>query len=305
MSAPNVNIAIVTYNRLDLTKICLEALFAKTRGNFTANIVDNGSSDGTPEYLEQLAAGESRARVTFLGANRGLTVGRNQAWDSQPADYYAVMDNDIRVHDPDWLLKLTAFLDRNPEVGMAAYHLANWSHRYQEMTLPSGDRFVDSDLCNGGCAMIRRREFEAFGFWNEDYGKYGLEDMDYCLRLALKDFRVGYLGLRSGEVEHMGYDEEFWDDERETKKIAVVKRQYQGERMYNINRFLFSQGIRPLHVPRKYLPHRTVDGVIKFKINPAYLPISKLQSDFAQQVGFSADENNTYLDLSKYKDQPE
>ena len=145
------NITVVTYNRLDLTRRCLESLLAKTRGDFLCNIVDNASSDGTREYLQTIAAAYANVKVHFFERNMGVAVASNYGWADSEADYYIKLDNDIEILDGEWLERLLAFMDNNPEVGVGGYRYANWPHLRDEMRLPSGDPFVSSNCCNGGC----------------------------------------------------------------------------------------------------------------------------------------------------------
>jgi len=92
MQEPHINISIVTYNRLSLTRLCLESLFSKTHGNYTVHIVDNNSTDGTAAYLKDIAAKQDRAKVIFLGRNYGPAVAANYAWAALDADYYVKLD---------------------------------------------------------------------------------------------------------------------------------------------------------------------------------------------------------------------
>src|SRR5262249_15056038 len=53
-SAVRVSIVVLTYNRLDVTRPAIESLRANTRQPYELIVVDNGSSDGTLDYLDQL-----------------------------------------------------------------------------------------------------------------------------------------------------------------------------------------------------------------------------------------------------------
>ena len=55
-SSPLVSIVVLTYNNLLLNRLCLESVLANTDApEFELIVVDNGSSDTTPEYLQALA----------------------------------------------------------------------------------------------------------------------------------------------------------------------------------------------------------------------------------------------------------
>ena len=302
MPEPHINIAIVTYNRLSLTRLCLESLLGKTCGDYTVHIVDNNSTDGTPAYLEDIAAKQERVRVIFLGRNYGPAVAANYAWAARDADYYVKLDNDIYIHDGDWLHKLVQLAERNPEVGMVGYRLLDWKHENTPLLLKSGDAFISSQLCNGGCVLIPRKTFLEFGFWNEDYGRYGFEDNDYSLRVRLADYLVGYPSMDCAEVEHMGFTPDFRDDRHEQEKEKKLRKKYQGYDLFVLNQLLYMEKIRPLRVERKYAPHNAGDSVI-FTFNPEYRSISMLQAGFQDKISYCVKDNRIHTDVSKLKSQ--
>ena len=77
------NITVVTYNRLDLTKKCLESLQNNTMYPYKLTIIDNGSTDGTLEWLE-----DNQYNFISLGENLGIAKGYNLGWYLGPKDYY-------------------------------------------------------------------------------------------------------------------------------------------------------------------------------------------------------------------------
>jgi len=300
MPEPHINIGIVTHNRLALTRLCLESLFSKTHGNYTAHIVDNNSTDGTAAYLKDIAAKQERAKVVFLGRNYGPAVGTNCAWAAMDADYYVKLDNDIYIHDEDWLHKLVQLAARNAEVGMVGYRLLDWQHKNTPLRLKSGDAFISSELCNGGCVLISRKIFLEFGFWNEDYGRYGFTDNDYSVRVRLADYLTGYLSMSCTEVEHMGFTPGLKDDQHEQKKNEQLRKNYQGSDIFVLNRLLYAEKIRPLRVARKYVPHQTGDSVT-FTFNPEYRPISALQAALRDKISYYVQDNQIHADVSRLK----
>ena len=131
------HLAVVTWNRLALTRICLESLLARTPPGYTLTIVDNGSEDGSREYLQSLAAAHAHIRLKLLSRNMGLCVAANLAWDNAAdAEYYVKLDNDIEILDPLWLARLISPLEERPQVGMTSYKFCDWhesSHQPLEL----------------------------------------------------------------------------------------------------------------------------------------------------------------------------
>ena len=293
-----INITVVTWNRLRLTRLCLESLLGKIRDNVIVHLVDNGSTDGTPEYLRDVAARHERVRLFALPRNMGVAVAANLGWAALDADFYLKLDNDMITLRPDWLDVLLDTAGRNPEVGLAAYQVCSW-HKTVPVTLSSGDVFLDSDCCGGACVLVPRRSHETFGFWNEDYGKYGFEDMEYGIRVGLGGYRAGYVPA-SDCVAHLGYAEEAVDEAQERSKSSFVESDDTGKKLYVLNRLLFESGIRSLYVDRKYLPDCSSD-IVRFRSNPEYRAVLKLQRDYLSRVSYAVDTAGIHLDLTRLK----
>ena len=292
------NITVVTHNRLALTKICLRSLLEKTIGEYAVTVVDNCSKDGTREYLAQLSKNDPRVHVYYLRSNMGVAVAANFGWAQVDADYYVKLDNDIEICDGNWLEHLVSLAENNANIGMASYLLANWDCTKEGICLADSRQFVSSDLCNGGCVLIPRHVHEKLGFWIEDHGKYGYEDKEFSDRARAAGYLIGYLPVEPAPVVHLGFVEGQVDNHREQeKKINTVDKQ-RGEPLYVFNKLLFDKGIRKRYVERRYLPEE-VNGTIRFKVNPAYLPIVKIQEQFLEKIQYQGTDEGIAVMLSE------
>lgn len=291
-----INICMVTYNRLPLTKLAVEALLEKTGGDFFLHVVDNASTDGTVAYLEGIAARHENVRVFLLKRNMGVAVAANMGWAALDADYYVKLDNDVVVKDPDWLVRLAGLAENNKEIAQAGYLCGAWNYEITPAVLSGGDAFDLCPCCNGGCVLIPRRAYEKLGFWNEDYGFYGFEDLEYSERAGLAGLKCGYAPV-SGAVEHMGYEPETLDAKLESSKRQSVAGYSRGEKLFVLNRFLFRRQIRPLYMQRKYLPVNQ-GGVISFKTNPEYLSLLRLQEELLGKIDYTVSTEGVSLDVA-------
>ena len=84
---------VVTYNRLDCLKACVEALLAQTRKDFDILIVNNGSTDGTKEWIETLPSNILRIHQENLGGAGGFYRGQKYAFDND-YEWTWMMDDD-------------------------------------------------------------------------------------------------------------------------------------------------------------------------------------------------------------------
>jgi GT2 family glycosyltransferase len=117
MGGGSASVVVVTYDGLPFTRLCLETVLAHGgEVEFELIVVDNGSGDGTPEYLTRLSREDARVRVLLNGRNAGFAVACNQGLGLAGGDHLVLLNNDTMV-PPGWLEKLVPHLS-NPEVGL-------------------------------------------------------------------------------------------------------------------------------------------------------------------------------------------
>ena len=278
-----VNITMVTRNRLALTRLCLEALAAKTAHPHRITVVDNASDDGTGEYLAGMLRDGLVDTLIRLPRNAGVAVAANLGWDAWDAPYYLKCDNDIYVQREDWLAEMVALAKGNPEAGAVCRRFSSYLELVPRVLASGGTVDVSEDL-TGGCALIPRRTHRLLGYWNEDYGLYGSEDTDYGIRCLLSGLVVAYLPDRPDRpgtpraAMHLGDADSLFDRGYQEFKTARRDVQWAASGLYRINLGMYERGERPLRVERKFLPERRGDGSYVFRPNPDYKPIIARQN---------------------------
>ena len=202
-----VTIVIPVFNRLDLTKQCLEALRRATPSDlYDIVIVDNASTDGTTDYLRrERAAGRLKAVIneTNLGFGRAC----NRAAKLARGQYVLFLNNDT-IPLPGWLEPLIETAS-DPTVGAVGSRLfyPNGTLQHAGIALPKGipthiyraepgdyppalER-RDYPAVTGASALFQRELLEQLGGFDEIYQMY-VEDVDLCLRVWDAGFRVVY-----------------------------------------------------------------------------------------------------------------
>lgn len=114
--APQATVVVAACGRREKTLACMRALLAQTHPSCEVIMVDDGSADGTPDAVEELARG-ARVPLTVLrnGRNIGANPSRNRGVRAARGALVAFIDSDCYA-DPAWLERLTApFAD--PAVG--------------------------------------------------------------------------------------------------------------------------------------------------------------------------------------------
>ena len=225
-----VTVVILTWNALEWTKRCLAALRSATEHPaWRLIVVDNGSTDGTVEWLQ--AAGDVTlvTNGTNLGYSKGCNIGIARR---RPGEDVVLMNNDVVVSDPEWLTKLQDAAFSAPHTGVVGVRLVNEDGRiahlgsYMPPATPWGQQMGGDELDIN--QAVRDRPVEgvvfaqvylrdecigAIGGLDEDFFAY-FEDTDYCLRAERAGFGVRYTGaVTSVHVNNVSTREngvDFW-----------------------------------------------------------------------------------------------
>src|SRR5688572_7443241 len=103
-----ISIVIPVFNQLHYTRNCLESLGASRMPDAKIVVVNNGSSDGTKEFLSKI----SSVHVIDNEANRGCAAAWNQGVQLLKAEWTVVLNNDVLVCKS-WLEELLDFAEKN------------------------------------------------------------------------------------------------------------------------------------------------------------------------------------------------
>ena len=129
MPEPLVSVIIPTFNRAYCVGKAIDSVCTQTHQNTEILVLDDGSTDGTRELIEQSYADDPRVRYSFH-ENRGVTATRNRGLSLARGDYVALLDSDDTWSS--WKLELQlACMERCSDIGMV------WSD--MEAIGPDGD----------------------------------------------------------------------------------------------------------------------------------------------------------------------
>lgn len=151
-----VSVIVLVHNQLEFTKKCLDSVFRYTNVPFELIVVDNGSTDGTADYLKQVREGKTevgghrlrisddgevfsgpignkkkkgkkkatqplhtckRFKVIHNGENLGFAGGNNRGIAEARGNFILLMNNDVVV-TPGWLKRMIAVAEKIPEIGV-------------------------------------------------------------------------------------------------------------------------------------------------------------------------------------------
>ena len=119
---PEISVVILSHNKLEYTRRCLTSLLQTDYSDWELVVIDNGSTDGSPEWLEEfrLEAGEVgvEVKLIFNDGNIGCSTSRNQGIDAAAGEFIVFNDNDVALRSRNWLKKMGERLTDNPSLAM-------------------------------------------------------------------------------------------------------------------------------------------------------------------------------------------
>jgi glycosyltransferase involved in cell wall biosynthesis len=237
-------IMMATYNRLELTKKTMESL-EKTVSNFPQIvIVDNGSTDGTVDYLKEYMK-DKTGKLILNTENAGICKARNQAlWaaDQIGTDWYCTLDNDVEM-PVGWLEECIGILQANPVYGAIG---VNFESQTYPLVKGGGYEFQHKPRGNLGtaCMVFGKKLHKSIGFFKSYGTRYGLEDSDFGMRAQFFGFKLGYIkenGIHLGVGEFDTGEYRRWKTHEHDSKVQEFRH----------NCALYSQGKLPIYVSYK------------------------------------------------------
>jgi len=259
MSEPVVNITIPTYNRLEFTRRTLVSVKKHTLTPHRLTVVDNGSTDGTPEFLLKLKEDGLIDNLILFRKNMGVYCAANMGFDIGMDALYMKLDNDMEIVKADWLAPLASLWDANPEVCLIGPKLQGSRQPFAAVTLKSAaTTLISLSNLSGAALLIDKTAFSVLGYFNEDYGLYGEEDADYSHRAREAGFLLAAFEA-DGVLDHLGgwYRSPENDVALKAALRARNTRSNRGINLFGLNCYLYSNRLLPLNMPRKYLPVNT------------------------------------------------
>lgn len=203
---PPVSVIVVSYNhRADLPG-CLGSLVSQRYPSLEVIVVDNGSTDGGPEYVREKFP---ELRLIRTQANLGYAAANNLGFRSASGRLLTVLNPDTEV-EPEFVAELVAAFD-DPEVGLATPRILHFDERDRINTCGNEVHLSGIGYCRGldqpstaydeaaavtaisGCAfMVKASLLAELGGFDEDFFLY-VEDTDLSIRYRLAGYDIRYV----------------------------------------------------------------------------------------------------------------
>jgi GT2 family glycosyltransferase len=201
------SIIIVNWNGIGCVRDCLRSVRRQTYAPFEVIVVDNGSTDGSREWLRANAA--NSFRLVEFDVNTGFGRGVNAGIRASAGEFIVLLNNDAWA-DERWLENLVAaaqdvgagmvaskilFHDRRDVIDKAGHLLypdgLNRGRGAGETDTGQYDKDAETLFPDGCAALYRRRMLEEIGLFDEQFFAYG-DDAELGLRGRWRGWRCAY-----------------------------------------------------------------------------------------------------------------
>ena len=220
---------INAYDYVDDVRRCVEAILRHSGGaSVEIIVVDNGSTDGTGDYLEGAQAEYANMRVIHCDHVVGDAAGKNIGLKQARGRYVVVMDASTEVIG-DILAPVAEQLSDSSIGVFGPYGLTtdDMQHFHEEV-----DR-GDADAMQAYCMAFRRADLRTVGLMHESFRFYRNLDIDYCFQFK----NAGYRVVCDSGMPLVRHEHRQWEELEENQRDELSRK--------NFGRFLKRWGNRP------------------------------------------------------------
>ena len=198
---PTVDVVIPCFNKVHLTRQCVESIVKTTKGvDYKIILVNDGSTDETELYFKSLD-GDLRYTTTTI-PHGGYCKAVNAGLKLSKADYVVTLNYDTIIHDPKWLAKMVIRFTDDKEIG-AVGCTSNYVSGKQATSFNWVHDTEYASLLIGFCLMVKREVLDKVGLLDERYESYGSDDLDWSLRIKKAGWKLAI--ARDVFVQHIGH----------------------------------------------------------------------------------------------------
>jgi GT2 family glycosyltransferase len=212
----DLSFILVNWNTKDLILEALRSIMDTVQGYaYEIFLVDNGSKDGSPTAVRTTFP---QVKLILNDTNQGFARAVNQALNQAEGRYIVLLNSDARLREGA-VQALVAFMEDNPDVGIAGGQLINADGSLQNSIAPFPSLAtellnrrllrtlfpgqypgkereypfpIDVDSLVGACIIVSRKAIDDVGNLDEEYFFF-MEETDWCLRMREKGWRVSFV----------------------------------------------------------------------------------------------------------------
>lgn len=204
---PLVSIIVPIYNSIYFIKPFIKSILQTDYPNFEIIIVDDGSNDGTREFLDEVSSKEKKIIFIKTLVRRGIPRSRNIAIENAKGEYVAFAESDM-LFDKGWLREALKVLNSSKSIGAVAGKV--YDYKAKDIVQAVGLKLIPQTLwvvCRGfgdkDTDEINIRESVSMGAvgsvakmsvvkkirgYDEELDR--IDDIDFCLRIWISGYKI-------------------------------------------------------------------------------------------------------------------
>lgn len=194
-----ISIIILTRNGLSYTKLCIDSILENTELNYEFIFVDNGSNDGTVQYLSTV----KNARIIANKENKGFSGGCNQGLKIARGKFIVLLNNDTIVTNG-WLTRMVWWLEKDPTIGVvgprsnmvlpeqsinpeqykasSSLQIEKFATKWSKERAQTGNEI---SRISGFCMFFRKELIDKIGGFDPRFFPGNSEDTDFSIRTRI------------------------------------------------------------------------------------------------------------------------
>ena len=191
ISLPKVSIVMLNLNRFSLTSNCIESLEKLTYPNYEIIVVDNGSTDKSPQMLKK-----AFPRITLIqtgkrmGYCKGFNVGIREALKNN-ADYVFLAHNDAKDFSKNYLEEIVKVFERDEKIGLVGSKVLDFDGNKVWWGEDCEKLGVVRNTPDCGF-VVRSKLLKEIGLLDEDFVAF-FEDLDFIIRLRKAQYKTAFV----------------------------------------------------------------------------------------------------------------
>lgn len=207
---PKVIVLILSYNGKHLLEESISSYLSNDYQNFEVVVIDNGSSDGSKEWVEENYPDVFVLRTEKnLGYSGGFNFGMDYAFNQKNADYVLITNNDVKA-DSKVITELVKVAETHPKIGFVTGKVFYYENpnilqtvgKYKDTKYWRGEHIGNREIDNGQYDKIVEREFCDDIYWlvnksvyinvggYDNEFQFQAEDFDWQVRAKMKGYKI-------------------------------------------------------------------------------------------------------------------
>lgn len=221
-----IQVIVPIYNVKDYIKPCLDSILRQTYSNLEIILINDGSTDGVEQILDEYASKDNRIKV-INQENLGLQAARNRGLDNCTGEYISFIDSDDVISDDFYTVMYKALSQTNSDIQICSFKflytnkndlndISNLGDaeqlKFKNRVVNNGDEYLEHDIySNFGYVMVMSKLYKR-DVWKDLRFPLGKYHEDECViaevlhnhRIVEIDDKLYYYRRREGQITSNG-----------------------------------------------------------------------------------------------------